>query len=55
MEKIAKLNISSTENGINLDIDGASEGIHIEYEILPDVLGAIMKCALGRRQEPQSN
>lgn len=47
--RIAKLNINPTSTGINLDVDGALEGIHIEYEILPDVTKALMECALGNQ------
>lgn len=41
--KINKLNIEATATGINLDIDGAPEGIHIEYKILPNVVAAVMR------------
>lgn len=53
--KIAKLNINPTSTGINLDVDGAPEGIHIEYEILPDVLAAITKCVLGNQAATQDD
>ena len=36
--KIEKLNIEPAATGINLDVDGAPEGIHIEWEILPQVI-----------------
>lgn len=36
--KIHKLSIEETETGVNLDAEGAPEGIHIEWEILPKVL-----------------
>lgn len=36
--KIEKLNIERAATGINLDVDGAPEGIHIEWEILPQVI-----------------
>nr|DAU54439.1 MAG TPA: hypothetical protein [Caudoviricetes sp.] len=44
--KICKLNIAPDESGINIDVDGASEGIHIEYKILPDVIEALVENAL---------
>lgn len=53
--KIAKLNINPTSTGINLDVDGAPEGIHIEYEILPDITKALMECALGNRAATQDD
>lgn len=36
--KIEKLNIEEVETGVNLDVEGAPEGIHIEWEILPQVI-----------------
>lgn len=53
MQRINKLNIEATSTGVNLDVDGAPEGIHIEYSILPDVVAAITKAALEHQQEPQ--
>lgn len=53
--KIAKLNINCTETGINLDVDGAPEGIHIEYEILPDITKALMECVLGNQAATQDD
>lgn len=53
--KIAKLNINPTSTGINLDVDGAPEGIHIEYEILPDITKALMECVLGGRLVAQDD
>lgn len=44
--KIEKLNIEAAETGILIDIDGAPEGINIEYEILPTVIAALTKEAL---------
>lgn len=44
--KICKLNIAPDDSGINIDVDGASEGIHIEYKILPDVIEALVENAL---------
>lgn len=51
--KIKKLNIEAAETGILLDIDGAPEGINIEYQILPDVVAAIVEEALEHRKAPQ--
>ena len=42
VSKIHKLNIVPDDSGINIDVDGASEGIHIEYKILPEVIGALV-------------
>ncbi|ACR18359.1 hypothetical protein I6J22_08865 [Corynebacterium kroppenstedtii] len=42
MRKVAKLNIEADSLGINLNIDGAPEGILIEYEILPKVAKAVL-------------
>ncbi|CAB0542598.1 hypothetical protein FRC0513_00684 [Corynebacterium diphtheriae] len=53
--KIAKLNINPTSTGINLDVDGAPEGIHIEYEILPDITKALMECVLGNQAATQDD
>ena len=39
--KIKKLNIEEAESGVNLDVEGAPEGIHIEWEILPQVIQAL--------------
>lgn len=44
--KIGKLNIEAAETGILIDIDGAPEGINLEYEILPDIIAALTKEAL---------
>lgn len=54
MQKVKKLNIQADANGINLDVDGAPEGIHIEYEILPEVLAAINEAASQWRELPGS-
>lgn len=51
--KIEKLNIEAAETGILIDVDGAPEGINIEYEILPDVVAAIVEEALEHRKAPQ--
>lgn len=51
--KIKKLNIEAAETGILLDVDGAPEGINIEYEILPTVIAALTKEALEHRKAPQ--
>ncbi|MDK8450959.1 hypothetical protein [Corynebacterium mastitidis] len=48
--KVEKLNIDATDTGIGLDVDGAGEGIHIEYEILPTVMQEIVKAALRGRE-----
>lgn len=53
--KIAKLNINPTNTGINLDVDGAPEGIHIEFTILPDVAKALMECALSSQTATQGD
>ncbi|MBV7302917.1 hypothetical protein [Corynebacterium sp. TAE3-ERU2] len=41
--KIHKLNIEAADTGIDLNVDGAPEGIHIEYEILTAVMAAMAK------------
>lgn len=41
--KIKKLNIEPVETGINLDVDGAPEGIHIEWELVPQVAAILMQ------------
>lgn len=41
--KIGHLNINASGDGINLDIDGSDEGIHIEYSLLPDVARAVIQ------------
>ncbi|QPK78306.1 hypothetical protein G7Y31_06870 [Corynebacterium lizhenjunii] len=46
--KVEKLNVEGTPSGVNIDVDDAPEGIHIEYRILPDVLAAICAETLGR-------
>lgn len=53
--KIEKLNITATDTGINLDVDGAPEGIHIEFTILPDVAKAIMECTLSSQAATQGD
>lgn len=50
MTRVRKLNIEATDTGVNLDIEGAPEGIHIEYNILPDTIAAITKAALEHQQ-----
>lgn len=40
--------IEANDCGINLDIEGAPEGIHIEYEILPRVLEVIVSQIISR-------
>ena len=42
MRKVAKLKVEADALGINLNIDGAPEGILIEYEILPKVAKAVL-------------
>lgn len=51
MRKVAKLNIEADSLGINLNIDGASEGILIEYEILPKAAKAVLAEILDRQKE----
>lgn len=51
--KIEKLNIEAAETGILIDVDGAPEGINLEYQILPDVVAAIVEEALEHRKAPQ--
>ncbi|CAB0574554.1 hypothetical protein CIP107580_01828 [Corynebacterium diphtheriae] len=46
VSKIHKLNIEPAGSGINIDVDGATEGIHIEYKILPDFVEALVSEAL---------
>ncbi|MDN6199346.1 hypothetical protein [Corynebacterium flavescens] len=41
--KVEKLNIAPTDGGVNLDVDGAPEGIHLEWKILPQVLDILTK------------
>lgn len=53
--KVAKLNIEGTDTGINIDVDGASEGIHIEYEILANVMAVIVQEALDATKHDQGN
>ena len=53
MRKVAKLNIEANERGINLNIDGASEGILIEYEIVPKVAKAVLAEILDRQKPNQ--
>ena len=48
VQKVEKLRIEATAGGINLDVEGAPEGIHIEYEILPRVLGVIISQMVDR-------
>ena len=51
--KIRTLNIEAAETGILIDVDGAPEGINLEYEILPDVIAALVEEALEHRKAPQ--
>lgn len=53
--KIEKLSIEAAETGILIDVDGAPEGINIEYEILPTVIAALTKEALNYHTAAQSN
>lgn len=39
--KINKLTVEAIDSGVNLHVDGAPEGIHIEWEILPQVLNTL--------------
>lgn len=52
--KIKKLNIEAAETGILIDVDGAPEGINLEYEILPDIIAALTKEALNYRTAAHS-
>ncbi|MDN8624559.1 hypothetical protein [Corynebacterium kroppenstedtii] len=55
MRKVAKLNIEADERGMNLNIDGASEGILIEYEIVPKVAKAALAEILDWQQAAQDS
>lgn len=55
MRKVAKLNIEADSLGINLNIDGAPEGILIEYEILPKVAKAVLAEILDWQQAAQDS
>ena len=52
MKKIHKLSVNAVETGVQLDIDGAPEGINIEYEILPEVIAAVIEEIVGDTDEP---
>ncbi|WP_165164944.1 hypothetical protein [Corynebacterium qintianiae] len=52
MKKIHKLNVNAVETGVQLDIDGAAEGINIEYEILPQVIAAVIEEIVGAESDP---
>ncbi|WP_318758551.1 hypothetical protein [Corynebacterium sp. SFY-K9] len=53
MRKVAKLSIEADSLGINLNIDGAPEGILIEYEIVPKVAKAVLAETLDRQKAAQ--
>lgn len=53
--KVAKLNIEGTNTGISIDVDGAAEGIHIEYEILANVMAVIVQETLAATKHDQGN
>ena len=53
--KIKKLDIEAAETGIILDIDGAPEGINIEYQILPEVIATLVEEALDYHTAAQGN
>lgn len=53
--KIKKLNIEAAETGILIDVDGAPEGINLEYQILPDIIAALTKEALNYHTAAQGN
>lgn len=53
MRKVAKLKIEADSLGINLNIDGAPEGILIEYEIVPKVAKAVLAEILDRQKTDQ--
>lgn len=55
MRKAAKLSIEADSLGITLNIDGASEGILIEYEILPKVAKAALAEILDWQQAAQDS
>ncbi|KXB49739.1 hypothetical protein Q0N40_02130 [Corynebacterium pseudokroppenstedtii] len=55
MRKVAKLNIEADSLGINLNIDGAPEGILIEYEIVPKVAKAVLAEILDWQQAAQDS
>ncbi|MCL0120655.1 hypothetical protein [Corynebacterium pygosceleis] len=41
--RIEKLKIRSNKSGVNLDVDGSPEGIHIEWSVLPEVITEITR------------
>lgn len=51
MKKIHKLSVNVVETGIQLDIDGAPEGINIEFEVLPEVIAAMVAEAVGHEKK----
>lgn len=51
MVKVNKLAIEAVDSGINLDVDGAPEGIHIEYSILPEVIAAMVAEAVAGQKD----
>lgn len=53
--RIEKLTIEAAETGIILDIDGAPEGINIEYQILPEVIATLVEEALDYHTAAQGN
>lgn len=53
MRKVAKLKVEADSLGINLNIDGASEGILIEYEIVPKVFKAVLAEILDQQKADQ--
>lgn len=53
--KIEKLNIEAAETGILIDVDGAPEGINIEYQILPEVIATLVEEALNYHTAAQGN
>lgn len=53
MRKVAKLKVEADSLGINLNIDGAPEGILIEYEIVPKVAKAVLTEILDRQKAAQ--
>ena len=52
MRKVAKLKVEADALGINLNIDGASEGILIEYEIVPKVFKTVLAEILDWQKNP---
>ena len=55
MRKVAKLKVEADALGINLNIDGAPEGILIEYEIVPKVAKAVLAEILDWQQAAQDS